>query len=133
MNVILDTNVLVSGLFFTGRPYRILKGWQSGQYALFASTEILDEYENVIKELSYMKPGFNADRVIAYIRKNVHLVKPVHLSKQICDDPDDDKFIACALINKAIIVTGDKALLKCAKYKQLDILTPALFENKYLI
>lgn len=49
MNVILDTNVMVSGLFFNGRPYRILKGWQSGQFSLFSTSEILDEYERVIK------------------------------------------------------------------------------------
>lgn len=133
MNVILDTNVLVSGLFFTGRPYRILKGWQSGQFILFATSEILDEYERVIKELSHKKPSFDADRAITYIRKNVRLVRPTHLSEQICDDPDDDKFISCALTIKAIIVSGDKALLRCAGYKHLTVLTPALFEPQYLI
>lgn len=124
---------MVSGLFFNGRPYRILKGWQSGQFDLFATSEILDEYERVIRELSFKKPEFNAARAIASIRKNIHLVKPVHLVQQICDDPDDDKFIACALPVKATTVTGDKALLRCAGYKNLIILTPAEFEKQYLI
>ncbi len=133
MKVILDTNVLVSGLFFTGRPYRILKAWHAGQFILFASTEILDEYERVIREFSHKKPEFDADRAIAFIRKNVRMVKPAHLLEQICDDPDDDKFIAGALTVKAIIVTGDKALLRCVGYKNLIILTPAEFEKQYLI
>ena len=133
MNVILDTNVFVSGLFFTGRPYRILKGWQSGQFSLFATFEILEEYERVIREFSHKSLKFDANRTIAFIRKNVRLVKPTHLSDQICDDPDDDMFIAGALPVKAIIVTGDKALLRCAGYKSLVILTPAEFEKQYLI
>ena len=133
MNVILDTNVFVSGLFFTGRPYRILKGWHSGQFSLFATSEILEEYERVIREFSHKKSEFDANKAIAYIHKNIHLVKPTHLTQQICDDLDDDMFIACALPVKAIIVTGDKALLRCAGYKNLIILTPAEFEKQYLI
>ncbi len=133
MNVVLDTNVLVSGLFFNGAPFRILKAWQSGQFILFASHEILDEYERVIRELSQKKSTFNADRAIAFIRKKVRLVKPTPLPHQICDDPDDDKFIACALTVKAILVTGDKALLKTDGYRRLAVLRPALFERQYLI
>lgn len=133
MKVILDTNVLVSGLFFSGTPSRILKAWDSGQFTLFASLEILDEYERVIHELSPKKPTFDADKAITFIRKKVRMVKPTPLPHQICDDPDDDKFIACALTAKAIIVTGDKALLRTAGYKHLAVLRPAIFERQYLI
>ena len=58
MKVILDNNVFVSGLIFTGKPYHILKNWHAGQFILYASSEILDEYERVIKELSQKKPEF---------------------------------------------------------------------------
>jgi len=133
MNVTLDTNVFVSGLFFNGAPSRILKAWRSQQFTLFATTVILDEYDRVIRELSQKRPAFNSDKAIAFIRKNVRLVKPTALPHQICDDPEDDKFISCALTIKAIIVTGDKALLRTAGYKLLVILTPAQFERQYLI
>ncbi len=133
MNVLLDTNVLVSGLFFSGTPFRILKAWKAGQFILFASVEILDEYERVLRELAPLKSTFNADKTITFIHKKLRLVKPTPLPYQICDDPDDDKFIACALTVKAIIVTGDKALLKTAGYKHLAVLRPALFERQYLI
>jgi putative PIN family toxin of toxin-antitoxin system len=120
-------------LFFSGRPFRILKAWQSGQFILFASPEILDEYERVIRELSQKKSTFDADKAIAFIREKVRLAKPTLLPQQICDDPDDDKFIACALTVKAIIVTGDKALLRTMGFKHLAVMTPALFERQYLI
>ena len=137
MNVIIDTNVFISGVFFSGKPYRIIKAWQAGQFALFSSGDILDEYERVIRELapklSSKKPKFNADKTIAFIRKEVRLAKPTLLSQQVCDDPDDDMFIACALTVRAIIVTGDKALLKTSGYKGLVVLSPAEFERQYLI
>ncbi|MBF0478324.1 MAG: hypothetical protein HQL26_02475 [Candidatus Omnitrophica bacterium] len=63
----------------------------------------------------------------------MRLTKPTALLHAVCDDPDDDKFIACALTVKAIIVTGDKALLRTAGYKNLSVLTPALFERQFLI
>ncbi len=133
MNVVLDTNVFVSGVFFNGRPSRILKAWHSGQFILFASSEILDEYERVIRELSQKKSAFDTDKVMVFIRDKVRVVKPALLAEQVCDDPDDDKFIACAVTSKAIIVTGDKALLRTSGYKHLSVLTPALFEHQYLI
>ena len=42
MKVVLDTNVFVSGVFFNGPPYEILKAWQDGKIQLELSLEILD-------------------------------------------------------------------------------------------
>ncbi|NOY85319.1 MAG: PIN domain-containing protein [Nitrospirae bacterium] len=47
MRVILDTNVLVSGIFFSGPPYQILSAWRDGKIAFVISPEILEEYERV--------------------------------------------------------------------------------------
>jgi predicted nucleic acid-binding protein len=44
VRVILDTNVFVSGVFFTGPPAQILEAWSAGQLLLVISPEILDEY-----------------------------------------------------------------------------------------
>ncbi len=133
MNIVLDTNVFVSGLFFKGgAPHRILRAWQSEQFNLFASLEIFNEYGRVIRELAHIRPTVDPDKAISLIHKNVRLVKPIILS-QVCDDPDDDKFISCALAIKGIIVSGDKALLRTAGYKNLVVLTPAQFERQYLI
>jgi putative PIN family toxin of toxin-antitoxin system len=133
MNVILDTNTLVSGLYFKGTPYRILRAWRAGHFVLFVSAEIFNEYSRVIHELSHLKSKFNPDKAIAFLHKNLKNVKPFHLSSQVCTDGDDDKFLACALAVKAVIVTGDKALLKCDGYKNLKIMTCAQFEKQYLI
>ena len=51
MNLILDTNVFVSGIFFSGPPYRILQAWRDGTINLVTSPDILDEYVRVLEEL----------------------------------------------------------------------------------
>jgi predicted nucleic acid-binding protein len=47
MRVVLDTNVLVSGIFFKGPPMRILAAWATGRFELIASIDILAEYRRV--------------------------------------------------------------------------------------
>jgi predicted nucleic acid-binding protein len=52
MKLVLDTNVLVSGIFFSGSPTAILRAWSRGKVRLVVSPEILDEYKRVSEELS---------------------------------------------------------------------------------
>lgn len=47
MRVIMDTNVLVSGIFFSGPPFQILNAWQQQKLQLVLSPEILAEYQRV--------------------------------------------------------------------------------------
>jgi uncharacterized protein len=51
LKVVIDTNVFVSGIFFSGPPFRILKAWQEGLFRISVSEEILDEYRRVVDEL----------------------------------------------------------------------------------
>lgn len=43
MIIILDTNVFVFGVFFTGPSHQILKAWHGGKIVLVISTEILEK------------------------------------------------------------------------------------------
>ena len=52
MRVVLDTNVFVSGVFFSGPPFRILEAWRDGRVQLAITAEILDEYQRVGEELA---------------------------------------------------------------------------------
>ncbi len=47
MKIVLDTNVFVSGVFFTGPPYEILNAWRQAVVQIVVSPEILDEYRRV--------------------------------------------------------------------------------------
>lgn len=52
MRVVLDTNVVVAGIFWSGPPRRVLDSWAAGRFTLCGSAAILDEYFEVIERLT---------------------------------------------------------------------------------
>jgi putative PIN family toxin of toxin-antitoxin system len=106
--VVLDTNVFVSGVFFGGTPHDILQAWATGAVEVVVSPEILDEYRRVAEELATRFPEAEVSRLLEFTAVNALVFAAEPLPDQICDDPDDDKFLACALASGAkIVVTGD--------------------------
>lgn len=133
MRIVLDTNVFVSGIFFGGPPGTILEAWQNGQLEVAISVDILDEYDRVCNELSTAYPGIDCAPFLAAIALNATLFDCPPLQTPACADPDDDKFLACAVASvSACIVTGDKLLLKMAGYEQIEVLRPREFVDRYL-
>jgi len=57
MKVVLDTNVFISGVFFSGPPYQILKAWRDGKIQLILSEKIFEEYFRVAGVLSERFPN----------------------------------------------------------------------------
>ena len=133
MRIVLDTNVFVSGVFFSGAPHQILNAWQLGEFELAASQEILDEYLRVGKELAKEHPVIDLEPMINFVLEHATIFKPVILKEPVCEDPDDDKFFACALAcGGKVIVSGDKHLLKVSGYLGIDVLKPREFVDKFL-
>ena len=64
MKIVLDTNVLVSGIFFAGAPYEILKAWYDHKVDLVISLEILDEYQRVAEKLAQEFSGVDVARIL---------------------------------------------------------------------
>lgn len=131
MRIVIDTNVIASAIFFGGLPRELIEHLVKRELSAFASPEIINEYQETIKELSYKyskkTPIFPLNTIISSIR----LIDPVS-DVQVCRDPDDDKFISCALDAKCVyIVSGDKDLLSIRKYKNIEILTVSEFLSKY--
>lgn len=134
MKVILDTNVFVSGVFFSGPPYRILEAWREGELELILSSDILDEYRRVATILAEQFPPVDLQGILEFVEKDAEFFDAPALPKQVCDDSDDDKFLACALAsNTKIIVSGDKHLLNVSGYRNIEILKPKTFVDKYLV
>lgn len=132
MKVIVDTNVLVSGIFFKGPPHTILDLFKAGIIKFVASKDILNEYIRVCEEISLKIRSDNLNQILNFIIINILLIKPQKLATQICEDKDDDKFIECALSSGVkIIITGDKHLLRLDGIYDIKILKPAAFLAKY--
>jgi putative PIN family toxin of toxin-antitoxin system len=130
---VLDTNVFVSGVFFTGPPYQILKAWRDRRIQILISGEILEEYHLVGKQLHEQFPEVDLEPILQLITTHAVMVQPQKLPNAVCADPDDDKFLACALAGKSkIIISGDKQLLKVSGHKGIKVIRPRKFVDDHL-
>lgn len=133
MKIVLDTNVLISGIFFRGPPYRILQAWRDETIQLAACLEILAEYREVAARLSRTYKGIDILPLLDLVTARSHIVQAAPLSERVCDDPDDDIFLACALAAKAhLIVSGDRHLLAVSGFANIQILRPKAFVDQFL-
>jgi putative toxin-antitoxin system toxin component, PIN family len=133
MRIVLDTNVLVSGIFFTGPPFEILQAWRDRKIQLVLSIEILDEYRRVATELGSQFPDVDISSFLDLVTVNSNIVEAPALPEPVCADTDDDKFIACAIASKTkLIVSGDKHLLKADGFRNIRVFKPRDFADKYL-
>jgi putative PIN family toxin of toxin-antitoxin system len=133
LKIVMDTNVFVSGVFFTGPPYQVLMACQSGKFELVVSREILEEYRRVGQILAEDHPKVDLNPVLKFVIEHAKVYRPVKLKAPICEDPDDDKFITCALASRSkVVVSGDRHLLKVSGYRGIEVLKPREFVNRFL-
>ena len=134
MKVVIDTNVFVSS-FFGGNPRKIIDLWKKGKISLCVSKNILDEYIEVLQRIG-LGDGREIEELLSLFAKgfNILFTTKTPKIKAVRDDPDDDKFIECAVGLKAeVIITGDKALKAMNEYIGIKILTPQQFLKTYKI
>lgn len=132
MRIVIDTNVLISGVFFGGFPRKILSAVVSQKITACATAEIINEYEDVVQEMIDRKQGHINRAILSPLIRVMEIIGPItHV--EICRDPDDDKFLGCAKDSHALyIVSGDKDLLVIKEYEKIQIVTAKDFCEKYL-
>jgi len=133
MKVVVDTNVLISGVFFGGMPSRVLEAWRDGRIGLVVSPEILEEYRRVGEELAAQFPGVSLAPLLTLLVMTAEITEAPELPEQVSRDPDDDKFIACALAGDCqLIISGDKHLLEVSGYQGVKVVAPREFLESVL-
>ncbi len=133
MKIVVDTNVLIPGVFFGGFPRKILSSIVGKRISAFATTEIVYEYEEIVQEMVSRKQGHLNKEILSPLIGALEMIEPVS-NIQISRDPDDDKFINCAKDAHALyIVSGDKDLLVLQQYENIQIVTAKEFCEQYLI
>jgi len=133
MKIVLDTNVFISGIFFGVPPSEILKAWRKSKVSIVLTEQILQEYQRVGEELSARCPSINISPIIELFTIFGEFVETEGISESICEDPDDNKFIECAIASQSKpIISGDKHLLKISGYKDIEVLKPRGFVDNYL-
>ena len=134
MRVIINTNVLISGIFFGGPPAKILEAWRGGELKLIVSPEILEEYFEVCARISVRNPDIDIAPILFLIARNSQVVESQPLAEQISRDVDDDKFIACAIASGTrTIISGDNDLLTASGYKKIKVVTPRDFVDRRIL
>jgi putative PIN family toxin of toxin-antitoxin system len=131
LKAVLDTNVLVSGIFFGGKPHEVLEACTTRRFQLVVSPEILDEYRLVLDRFVCVAASPDAATVLAGLLRDAIVVDAPARAVPHCRDPEDQKFIDCALSASAdAIISGDMDLLALAGRFSIAILTPAQFLSR---
>jgi putative PIN family toxin of toxin-antitoxin system len=130
--VVIDTNVLVSGLLYGGKPGEFVELWKNRRIQPYISKAMVNE---LVRVLAYPKFPLTADEIDYLLYSEVLTYFEVTTTKDgpviVEDDPQDDMFLRCAEAAEAkIAVTGDRYLLSLKTYRSISILTPARFLDK---
>jgi putative PIN family toxin of toxin-antitoxin system len=127
MRLVLDTNIVVSGLLWDGAPRQLLRAGNREGIELVASVQLLVELgETLSKPKLRPKIAASGDSVAGLAglySRLVSVVRPVPVPR-LAPDPDDDLVIGTAIAAKAdFIVTGDRTLLSVARYEGVRIVS----------
>lgn len=132
MKIVLDTNCLVPVIIPGSFGHDVWQAFRTGKYVLCVSTEILFEYEEVLMRITNDRE-FARDIIEAIENaKNVEHITPTYRFNLISADPDDNKFVDCAITAGAtFIVSNDKHFAELEKYSfpKVDVRTLTEFLN----
>jgi putative PIN family toxin of toxin-antitoxin system len=130
MRVVIDTNVVVSGLLFGGVPGQLISLWRSRVIKPCIAREILDED---LRVFSYPRFALTETEIQYLVYKQIlpyfevaqlPLVQPIGISQ----DPSDDLFLYCArAAGASFVITGDRHLLALKSWRKIVMMAPAAF------
>ena len=127
MRIVIDTNVVASAVFFGGRPAELLRMVIRHEHLAVATDEIVDEYQATISYLLDKYGGKKLQLSIVPIFSAMEIIQATS-KVEICRDPDDNKFISCAIDGHCYyVVSGDKDLLSLEQFVNIKIVTVAEF------
>lgn len=128
MNVVLDTNVVVSGIYWPGESRECLAAWARRRFHLALTAAVFAEYCDVAQRLRVKFSKVNPGPWLKWIEAKAKVYEPAPLGKQRSRDAEDDPFLSCALASGAKVITSkDDDLLALGKPFGIEILTPRQF------
>lgn len=133
--VVLDTNVYISALLWTGVPHRLLQMAEAGDITLVTTPAIMEELREALERPKFMPRIRTLQSSVAELMEAVlsivEVVEDLPIEPVVKRDPDDDKILACATGAQAHwIVSGDDHLLSLKSYRGISILTPSQFARR---
>lgn len=125
--VVLDSNVVISGLLYSGPPSRILDLALEGDLELAISSPLLTEVEGVLRR-KFPQATEAVWETLATLQAISLMVTPHEAVTVVRRDPSDNRVLECALAAHAdVIVSGDQHLLALRDFRGIPIFTPTAF------
>ena len=131
MRVVLDTNVFISGIHWSGSSEKVLRAWIKKDFELVSSLPIIEELIRILmsfkipldpEDISWWESLILEKSIIVVPKEKVNIVT----------DPDDNKFVEAALEGEAqYIISQDKHLLVLKEYRGIKIVHPDHFLKIY--
>jgi uncharacterized protein len=140
INIVIDTNVLVSGMLTPGRaPAQVLELVLAGKIKLVLAPQIIQEIQRVLEYPGIIKlmkkrqlEAAELEKALWRILRVAHITAGAVTVQGVATDPADDMFLACALEGEAqFIVAGDQHLTDLKNYQGISILSPAAFISRW--
>jgi putative PIN family toxin of toxin-antitoxin system len=121
IKLVLDSNVLISGIIFGGKPRRLLQHIIEGRLELYLSKEIIDEVIGILRK-KFKYPHRMLLAVENELASISIIIEPDFKIDFITEDYDDNKLLECALAAECeYIVSGDNHLLSVGAYQSIQI------------
>lgn len=124
IRIVLDTNILISGLLYSGKPKRLLDLALDGRFESVSSMQMVDEFRNVITRPEFMFDGNLQEIMINFVIRFSSIVLVKSTFNVVIKDPSDDIILRTAYDGKAsYIVSGDHHLLEIKEFADIKIVT----------
>ncbi|MBM3182043.1 MAG: putative toxin-antitoxin system toxin component, PIN family [Chloroflexi bacterium] len=129
--VVFDTNAMISGLLWKGKPYHCLLLARSRVIqAVYCNPMLAELTEKLRGKFKYSENHIHA--VVADIRRYAERVEIAGSLRVVQADPDDDKFVECAVAGQAsFIISSDHHLLDLGEYQNIKIVSPEEFLSRF--
>ena len=129
MRVVLDTNVLISAVFWAGKPKEVLNVVRRGHVVFVTSGPLLDELRSVLvdKQKPFALDEKQAEIFLEHLGDFAEIIQPTS-KLSVCMDEPDNRVLECALDGHAdFVVTGDKDLLVLGLFEGTRIVSVSGF------
>ncbi len=125
MRAVVDTNVLISGVLWSGSPHVLLEHLRNGDLVLVSSPTLLAEVVGRAKfDAVFLRSNFSREATLSEVRQLAEVIEPPPLPVPVCRDPDDDHVLALAIaVRVNLIVSGDDDLLGLMSFENIPIVS----------
>jgi len=128
VKVVIDTNIWISGVIYKQKLAHLIDLWFKRKFISYFSQETFLELQTKLLNFAVKFDKQSEALILLHnVKKKAVFITP-QMKLNICEDPDDNKFLEAATEAKAdYLVSGDKKLLKIKKVGKTKIISPREF------